>query len=70
MGIGTNLVTCQAQPALGVVYKVVEFQGIPRIKVSEELEKVLVPGAKRTLRALSKENKPLFDVLCLSTEQE
>ena len=57
-GIGTNLVTCQAQPALGMVYKVCEFKGGPRIKISEEPGKTTIAGAKSVLRAKNNQGEP------------
>lgn len=69
-GIGTNLVTCQAQPALGGVYKLVEINQIPRIKFSQDLEKVLIPGRKRAFRLWGKNERPILDVLIGSEEDE
>lgn len=68
-GIGTNLVTCQAQPALGMVYKLVEIKGKPRIKFSEEKEKVLIPGQKKVFRIFEGET-PSFDILTLEEEED
>ena len=68
-GIGTNLVTCQAQPALGMVYKVCEFKNTPRMKLSDEPEKTSIPGSKAVYRAFNAEGKPIFDVLCLNDEE-
>ena len=39
-GIGTYLVTCYAQAALGCVFKLVEINKQPRIKLSEDVTKV------------------------------
>lgn len=68
-GIGTNLVTCQAQPALGMVYKICFLNGVARIKISEEAEKTTIPAKKVVIRAYNNHG-PIFDVLCLSSEAD
>ena len=42
-GIGTKLVTCFDDPALGGVYKLVEIDNEPKIKLSDEPAKITIP---------------------------
>ncbi|KAL9248657.1 Nicotinate phosphoribosyltransferase 2-like protein [Drosera capensis] len=62
-GIGTYLVTCYAQAALGCVFKLVEINNQPRMKLSEDVSKVSIPCKKRCFRLYGKEGYPLVDIM-------
>ena len=68
-GIGTHLVTCYKQPALGCVYKLVSIKGHPRIKLSEDVEKVTIPGRKRCFRLFGKDGHALVDLMIGDDEE-
>src|SRR4030042_1673575 len=62
-GIGTHLVTCDDQPAMGCIYKLVEVKGIPRIKLSQELGKMTIPGRKEVYRLFGEDGYSLLDLM-------
>ena len=56
--VGTRVITAYDQPALGGVYKLVEViegnERIPKIKVSDNVEKIVFPGRKIPYRIINK----------------
>ena len=72
-GVGERLITAKSEPVFGGVYKLVavEEKGniVPRIKLSENIEKVTNPGYKTVWRLFDKDNnKAIADVLTLGNE--
>jgi nicotinate phosphoribosyltransferase len=68
-GVGTNLVTCQDQPALGGVYKLVTIKDQYTIKLSESLRKMTIPGKKRCFRLYNKDKIAVVDIMILENEE-
>lgn len=72
-GVGERLVTASSQPVFGGVYKLsaLEKNGemIPKIKVSENVEKITNPGFKSLYRLYDKDtDMMLADVITLDSE--
>jgi putative nicotinate phosphoribosyltransferase len=68
-GIGTELVTGKDTGALDGVYKLVENNGIPRLKISENIEKITMPGRKKLIRYFDQDGKFFRDGILLAHEE-
>ena len=72
-GVGERLITSRSEPVFGGVYKLaaVEENGkiIPKIKLSENVEKITTPGFKKLWRLIDNESgKAMADVITLADE--
>ena len=74
-GVGTNMITSKDWPSFGGVYKLVAMRDsktgefTPKIKVSENIEKITNPGNKKIYRIYSKETgKIIGDLITLDEE--
>jgi nicotinate phosphoribosyltransferase len=71
-GVGTKLITSSDSPSLGGVYKLVasykndEFE--PKIKISEDPEKITNPGYKKVVRIYNSQGKAEADLVMLEDE--
>ncbi|CAJ0933127.1 unnamed protein product, partial [Mesorhabditis belari] len=68
-GVGTHLVTCQKQPALGCVYKLVAIANEAKIKLSQEVAKISIPGRKMCYRIYGRSGSSILDILLLHDEK-
>ena len=73
-GVGTNLITSESQPSFGGVYKLAatysdDGKWVPKIKLSENSEKITNPGNKQIYRIIEKDSGKVFaDYIALEDE--
>jgi nicotinate phosphoribosyltransferase len=72
--VGTKLITAFDQPSLGGVYKLVEVEAQgkrnPRIKLSDNIEKIITPGRKKPYRIInSRTGRVEGDYITLADER-
>lgn len=66
-GVGERLITAKSDPVFGAVYKIaaVEDNGtfVPRIKISETIEKITNPGLKKVYRVYCEKGNAIADLI-------
>ncbi len=71
-GVGERLITSKSNPVFGAVYKLsaVKKDGewLPKIKVSETVEKITNPGRKKLYRIYDSENHAVADLITKDDE--
>lgn len=73
-GVGERMITASSEPVFGGVYKLVaveDEQGVihPRIKISENVAKITVPGFKKTYRFFDEHGMAAADCMFLRDEE-
>ncbi|HOB19403.1 MAG TPA: nicotinate phosphoribosyltransferase [Candidatus Atribacteria bacterium] len=72
-GVGTALITSKDCPAMNGVYKMSaeESEGrlIPKIKISENSDKITNPGYKKVFRIYNNQRKAIADLITLEDEE-
>lgn len=73
-GVGENLITSKSNPVFGGVYKLVAVEKdgevVPKIKISENVEKITTPGFKSIYRFYDKKTeKAIADVITVHGEE-
>ena len=71
-GVGERLITAKSEPVFGAVYKLVaisrdgDFE--PRIKISENIEKITNPGLKKVYRIYDENGHAVADMIAMPDE--
>lgn len=73
-GVGENLITAKSNPVFGGVYKLVAVEKngeiIPKIKISDNVEKVTNPHFKKIYRLYDADKKLIADILYIHDENK
>ncbi|MDD5823892.1 MAG: nicotinate phosphoribosyltransferase [Firmicutes bacterium] len=72
-GVGERMITAKSEPVFGGVYKLAQVdkdgESLPKMKISENVEKITNPGFKNVYRFYGKNTgKAIADVITLRTE--
>ena len=71
-GVGEKLITSSTNPVFGAVYKLVavkkDDEFVPKIKISETVEKITNPGIKELYRVYDNDGKAVADYLTVKDE--
>lgn len=69
-GIGTRLITGMPDASLDGVYKLTKSEGKERLKISENIEKITLPGEKSLYRMSDKDGNFIADAIAREEEGE